>query len=250
MAGNGEDFAPLLGGEARGDEAARASRRLDDEHAQRQAGDDAVASREVLAARGEAEGHFADEAAALADLALQVLVLGWIDVVEAAGEHGDGAGVDRRLVRHAVDAARQAGGDDEAGAADLVRELACQLGAGRRALSRPDDGDGRPLQKRDVALGVEQRRRRFERGQGRRILRLADEHELGAGALRALELRFRLMLRADADGAAKATALRQLRESGERCRGGAVVLQQVAKGDGTDVLGAGEPHCRDALGIG
>jgi hypothetical protein len=153
-------------------------------------------------------------------------------------------------VRHAVDAARQAGGDDKAGAADLMRELACQLGTGRRALSRPDDGDGRPLEERDVALGVEQRRRRFERGQRWRLLRLADKHELRAGALRTFEFGFRLILRADADWAAKATALRQLRESGERCCGGAVVLQQVAKGDGTDVLGAGEPKCRDALGIG
>ena len=163
--------------------------------------------------------HLADEAAALADLALQLLVLGRIDVVEAAGEHGDGAGVDRRLVRHAVDAARQARGDDEAGAADLVRELARQLGAGRRALSRPDDGDGRPQQEGDVALGVEQRRRRLERGQRRRVLRLADEHELGAAALRALELRLRLIARANADRPAKAAALRQLREGGERRRG-------------------------------
>ncbi len=215
--------------------------------AQRQARDDAVAARKVLAARGKAERHLADEAAALADLALQLVVLGRIDIVEAAGEHRDGAGVDRRLMRHAVDAARQARGDDEAGAADLVRELACQLGAGRRALPRADDGDGRA-----AAAGRCRPWRRAAAAALRARPAAPDtaasptNSELGAVALRALELGLRFIARANADAAPVAAALRQLRECGERCRGAAVVLQQLAKGDGTDVLGADRaaaPRC-------
>ena len=68
MARHGEHLAALLGGHARGDQRARAARRLDDHHAERDAGDDAVAAREVLGARLEARRHLADEAAALGDL--------------------------------------------------------------------------------------------------------------------------------------------------------------------------------------
>ena len=92
MARHGEHLAALLGGHAGGDQRARAPRRLDDQHAQRDAGDDAVAAGEVLGARHEARRVLADQAAALADPALQLGVLRRIDVVEAAGEHGDRAG--------------------------------------------------------------------------------------------------------------------------------------------------------------
>ena len=48
MARHGEHLAALLGGHARRDQRARAARRLDDQHAQREARDDAVAAREIL----------------------------------------------------------------------------------------------------------------------------------------------------------------------------------------------------------
>ena len=49
-AGNGEHLASLLGGEPRGDQRAGARRGLDDEHAERESADQAVATREVRAA--------------------------------------------------------------------------------------------------------------------------------------------------------------------------------------------------------
>ena len=80
--------------------------------------------------------------------ALQRGVLGRIDVVDAAGQHGHGAGRERRLVRRRVDAAGEARGDDEAGRADAGREQAGELLAGGRAVAGADDGDHRPGQQR------------------------------------------------------------------------------------------------------
>ena len=91
MAGHGEHLAALLGGHARGDQRAGAARRLDDQHAQRDAGDDAVAAREILRA-GQKPGGFSLTRQPRSPMRRCKLgVLGRIDVVDAAGEHGDGA---------------------------------------------------------------------------------------------------------------------------------------------------------------
>jgi hypothetical protein len=55
---HGEDLAPLFAGEARGDQRARPARRLDDDDAERQTGDQAVAPWEVARARLPGERHF------------------------------------------------------------------------------------------------------------------------------------------------------------------------------------------------
>ena len=60
-AGNGEDLPPDFLGDAGGDQAAGPRRRLDHHHAQRQAGDDAVAAREVAGLRDGAERRFGDQ---------------------------------------------------------------------------------------------------------------------------------------------------------------------------------------------
>ena len=139
-------------------------------------------------------GVLADQAAALADLALQLGMLRRIDVVEAAGEHGNGAVLERRLVRRRVDAAGQPGGDDEAGAADAGREHAGELLARGRGVARADDGDDRARQVAGVALDVEQRRRRIDGGQRRRIAGLDGEEGLGADPVGGLELGLGLRL--------------------------------------------------------
>ena len=48
-------------------------------------------------------------------------MLGGIDAVVAAGEHGDGAAHEARAMRGGVDAARKPGDDAEAGAAEIAR---------------------------------------------------------------------------------------------------------------------------------
>ena len=67
-----------------------------------------------LSARREAGRPLADEQSPLADGALQLLVLGRINDVDAAGEHGDGAVFERGEMRRRVDAAGKPRGDDEA----------------------------------------------------------------------------------------------------------------------------------------
>ena len=61
--GNGEHFAALFEREARGDQRARALGGLDDDDPERQSGDQAVAAREIAAARLPAERHFGERRA-------------------------------------------------------------------------------------------------------------------------------------------------------------------------------------------
>ena len=96
MAGNREHLASLLGGIARGDERAR-SRAASTITTPETKPEMMRLRRGKSLSRGWKPGrHLGDEAAALADPALQLGVLGRIDPVEAAGEHGDGAALQRR----------------------------------------------------------------------------------------------------------------------------------------------------------
>ena len=131
MARHGEHLAPLVGGRTRGDQRSRSPRRLHDQHAQRDSPEMMRLRRGKSWARGTKPGGvLADQAATLADLALQLGMLRRIDVVEAAGEHRDGAVLERRLVGRRVDAAGEPGGDDVAGAAD-ARRRTCGRASGR-----------------------------------------------------------------------------------------------------------------------
>ena len=61
--GNGEDLAILLHGVPRGRQRPAARGRLDDQHAQGQAGDDPIPLREQVGQRTLSHGHFADQRA-------------------------------------------------------------------------------------------------------------------------------------------------------------------------------------------
>ena len=130
---NGENLPSLLQGETRGDERARAPRRLDHHHPVGQARDDAVAARKIAPARLPAHGHFRDHRAAiLDDGAQQRLVLRRIDPVVAAGEHRDGPARQRRLVGSGIDAAGKAGHDHITGLARAAATVAPRRSARRR----------------------------------------------------------------------------------------------------------------------
>lgn len=104
-AGDGKDRSSLLAGEAGRDQRARALGRLDHDDAERDPRDQPIAAGKILSPRSEAGRPLADEKAALADRPLQVIILGRIDDVDAAGEHGDGAMLERRKMRRRIDAA-------------------------------------------------------------------------------------------------------------------------------------------------
>jgi hypothetical protein len=72
-----------------------------------------VAARKILGARREAGGALADEETPLADGALQLLVLGRVDNVDAAGEHSDSPPLKRGKMGCGIDTAGKTRGDDE-----------------------------------------------------------------------------------------------------------------------------------------
>src|SRR2546425_12457427 len=85
-AGGREHLAALLDGQACGEERAALARGLDNERAEREAADDAVAAREVLGERRAARREFRHQHAVLADARGERRVLGRIDAIKAGTE--------------------------------------------------------------------------------------------------------------------------------------------------------------------
>ena len=154
---------------------------------------------------------------------------------------------ERRLVGRRVDAAGEPRGDDVAGAADAGGEHAGELLAGGRAVAGADDGDHRARQVGDVALDVEQRRRRLDGGQRRRVAGLDGEEGARADPVGGLELGLGLRRRADADRLPPA-APRQLGQRRQRRLGSAEVVDELAEGDGPDVVAADQSEAGQPLG--
>ncbi len=86
-------------------------------------------------------------------------------------------------MRGGIDAARQARDDGEIVLAKLERDVAREPLAVGRGVARTDDRDSATFRQRQVAARREKRRRIFDGGEGRGILRLAPRDHLGAGAL-------------------------------------------------------------------
>ena len=161
---------------------------LDDDDAEGEAGDDAVAAGEVLGAGRVAHRHLGEAEAAGGDLGGEGGVLGRVDVVDAAGVGGDGAGGERGAVGGGVDAAGEAGGDDEAGGAEVGGEARGHAAAEGRGVAGADEGDGRAGGEGGVAERPEQRRRVGDGGEQRRVVGGAEEQRAGAGGLAGLPL--------------------------------------------------------------
>ena len=238
-AGHGEHVAPLFGGKARGNERAGAGRRFHHDQRAGQSGDDAVAAREIVRARHRARHHLGHDHAALADRRVQALIFRRVDHVDAARHHGHRPGVERGLMRRRVDAAREAGDDGMAFAADLPRQKPGELAGDGGGIARPHHRHGAADQQLRIALHAEQ---------GRGIVRLAEQGRklwfqacdearadggrvghVALGGLQAIELR----------RAAQSALLRQFRDGAQRLRCGAVALQQGAERGGANVFTLG-----------
>ena len=113
---HGEHLAALLVRVPGRDQRAGAVGRFDDDRAQRQPADDAIALRKRAAERHHPRRRFADQVAVRRNFVGQLLVLGRIDFQQAAGQHGDRppAGRQRAAMGGRIDAARQAAHDREA----------------------------------------------------------------------------------------------------------------------------------------
>jgi hypothetical protein len=227
---------------------ARAFGRLDHDHAERDPGDQPVAAGKVLCARREAGRPLADEQSPFADGALQLLVLGRINYVDTAGEHGDGAVLERGNMRRGVDAAGEPGGDDEALKREIGRNLAGEFLSDGGAVARTDDGDDRNVGELQPAFDVEEGRRRIDLGERRRIARLADGDQACPQAFGTLKLGLGFGLGAKADVGASA-ATRQKRQRGDGGLGAAELVDQGTEGGGSHVLAADQPEPGDTLRV-
>ena len=130
--------------------------------------------------------------------------------------------------------------------AELGGDLAGEFLPDRRAVARADDGDDGNIGELEPAFGVEQRRRRIDLGERRRIARLADGNEACAEALGRRELGLGFGFGAEADVGASA-APRQKRQRVDRGLGAAEFIDQSAEGGGPDILASDQPEPGDAL---
>jgi hypothetical protein len=83
-------------------------------------------------ARHGAKRRFADDGAVCTDGVVQFEVLRRIGMIEAAGQHADGAGLERASMRGGVHSAGETGNDD----------IACFAESGRQAFGEHQRGAG------------------------------------------------------------------------------------------------------------
>jgi hypothetical protein len=195
-----------------------------------------------------AEGHFADgKALSRGEFVEKADIFRRVGLVEAAGHGGDRAGIEAGAVGGRVDAARKAGDDGIARAADLARQLAGEFHAGDRCVARPDYADARRRRGRAIAFDGQQRRRTDDLAQERGVIRFADADEGGAVPVGDLQFAFRLALAGDADGAGRTTAAREFRQHVQRRLGAAAMIDKLAEGDRPDIVAADEAQPGDPL---
>ena len=103
-------------------------------------------------------------------------------------------------MRGLIDATRQARGDDKAGVAEIMRQLAGEFQAGAGSVAGADDRDHRPHQRLHRAAHAEQGRRIVERRQPRRITGFSGRDQIDAEPLACGKLSARILLAADARG--------------------------------------------------
>src|SRR5262245_65037494 len=110
-------------------------------------------------------------------------------MVVAAGKHGDGAGGQACGVAAGVDAAREAGDDGEARAAEIARQPLGKAQARGRGIAGADDGDRRQMQRRGLAAHSKKGRGVVDHLQPARIVGLPSATKATPRAFAALSSR-------------------------------------------------------------
>ena len=178
---NGKHFATLFRRSSGGDQRSAATRRLDDDCAASEAGDDPVARWKIRGKRRSTRRELRDDQPFAFDAPKEFAVRLRIDDVDAGAEDGDrcAVGIERRFVCGGVDAASEAGDDDEIGVAREWRGDRLR-GVDRvwRCTPRADDSDAVALQQLAFAARVKRERRIDDLAQQRRIL-LIDQCDDG-----------------------------------------------------------------------
>ena len=141
--GNSEDLAVLFLGVPRRVESAGASGSFDEEDAEGESADDAVALREKSGKDGLVERHFAEQGAAGCDVGGEGLMFGGVDGVKSAGKYGESAagGVEGGAVGGGIDTAGKSADDGETRARKLGGEAFGLADAVHGTASGANDGD-------------------------------------------------------------------------------------------------------------
>ena len=249
-AGHGEHLPVLLEREPRGDERPRSARRLDHDRGERQAGDDAIATREVAPARLLSDRHFRYDGAELDDALDQRDGLARVRFCVSSRQNPDGSGFEACGVRALVDAARQPRHHDIARPAEAAREPVGECEAGGGGVARSDDRRRRLLQGLDSAAAGDERRGGVDFAEKRRIVGLADCEEPYAEPARDRELALDLLARRQRDRAARAAAPGKLGQRLERGPRAAVPVEERPEGAGADVLRSDEAQPVEQFCVG
>ena len=248
---HGKHFAALFERQPRRDQRARAFGRLDDDDAEREPGNQAIAPRKIPRAGLPAERHFGDRDAGRQNLVEQVAVFRRIDSILAAGKHRDRSIAKAGAMRRRIDAARQTGNDGKAGLAQAPREIVASAScrppthcASRRWPPPASQARGR------CPRTAMQRRRIVDHLQALRIVGLADGDERDVELSRGVRSHARPRRANKSAARAAAATARQRGQRLERRAGAAEMIDQGAKRARPDILAADQPQPVDALLVG
>lgn len=219
-----------LGGEASGDKRSRSRRRFDHHRPAAHPGDDAIAIGEMPRSRFGARGHFRQHQPAIVHRPLPRLVFGRIEYVDPARDHTDCAGVDRAIVRCAVDSARQTGNDDQLVLAEIVRKAAGEAAGRGRRVASADQRDRLAIEQVQIALRNQQRRRVLELREQARVEPLSEGNELPVELLDLRDLTLRIRYTPQRRSL-PAAAAGEVRDCVKRRCGGAETSDQLAIGN-------------------
>ena len=108
--------------------------------------------------------------------------------INAAAKHGDSAraGVQRRVVRYAVNAARQAAHHGDARIRNIAHHLFRDLNAVGRRLARADYGDRAFVVGQQIAFDIQQRRQVVDLLEARRIVGIVPGERADTAAFQRL----------------------------------------------------------------
>jgi hypothetical protein len=177
-------------------------------------------------------------------------MLGRIDFVVAAGEHGHRAALDAGAMCRLIDATRQARGDDKSGVAEIVCQLACEFQPGARGVAGADNRYHRSFQHLIQAAHGQQRRCIVEHRKSRRITGFTRREQANADLLAGRKLCARVRLAANTPGTHGTAALRQTGQPLQHGVRAAIVIDQGTESARSDVVRTDQPQPVDPLCVG
>ena len=188
-AGDGHDLAAGLERLAGGDQRAGLARRLDHQGGQRQAGDQPVAPRKVVALGLGAERQLGEDRAAGGDRVGQRPVARRVDPVDPGAHDREraGRGLKRALVGCGVDALREAADHGEPRLAQRAGEVASVAQPGLGGVAAAHDRDRRARERCRIAPHEQHRRRVGDLEQAGRIARVVEADQVMVIGLRPVE---------------------------------------------------------------